>query len=96
MPGARSRPFRLGDRSEQLVEFLLSAFAFTTPVPRPEDIGFDFFCSLISREDQLLRAGPFFTVQAKSNADEVVYKKDHEVAWINRPGKPTAPVRRQS
>jgi hypothetical protein len=82
MPGARLRSYRLGDRSEQLVEFLLSAFAFTTPVPRQEDIGFDFLCSLISTEGQLLKAGQFFTVQAKSAPDPLIFEKDHEVAWI--------------
>jgi len=82
MPGARYRSFRLGDRSELLAENLLCAFAFTTRVPRQEDIGFDFFCSLISREDQLLKAGPFFTVQVKSSTAPVIYTKDHEIAWI--------------
>ena len=38
MPGARLKTFRLGDRSELLVEHLLSAFAFTTRVPRQEDV----------------------------------------------------------
>jgi hypothetical protein len=60
----------------------LSAFAFTTRVPRQEDIGFDFFCSLITREEQLLKAGPFFSVQAKSTTDPLIYAKDHEIAWI--------------
>ena len=66
MSGGRSRPFRLGDRSELLVEQLLAAFAFTTPVPRQEDVGVDFFCSLTHQEGQFLKAGPFFAVQAKS------------------------------
>lgn len=90
MPGARYRPYRLGDRAELLVEQLLSAFAFTTRVPRQEDIGFDFFCSLITngKEEQLLKAGPFFTVQAKSSTDPVVYEKDHEIAWITSQENP--------
>jgi hypothetical protein len=39
MPGGRARSFRLGDRSELLVEHLLAGVAFTTRVPRQEDIG---------------------------------------------------------
>lgn len=88
MPGGRLRTFRLGDRSELLVEQLLSAFAFTTRVPRQEDIGVDFFCSLISRQEQPLKAGPFFAVQAKSSSDPVVYEKDHEIAWITSQENP--------
>ena len=82
MPGARYQSFRLGDRSELLAEHLLSAFAFTTRVPRQEDIGFDFFCSLIRRDEQLLKAGPFFAVQAKSSTTPLIYSKDHEIDWI--------------
>ena len=82
MPGARYQPFRLGDRSELLAELLLSAFAFTTRVPRQEDIGFDLFCSLITREGKLLKAGPFFAVQAKSSTDPLTFSKDHEIAWL--------------
>ncbi len=48
MSGARSRTFRLGDRSEFLVEHLLAGVAFSTRVPRQEDIGIDFMCSLIT------------------------------------------------
>jgi hypothetical protein len=88
MPGARLRAFRLGDRSEQLVEFLLSSFAFTTAAPRQEDVGADFFCSLIAREGELLKAGPFFTVQAKSKPDPIIFEKEHEVAWITRQENP--------
>lgn len=88
MPGARLRTYRLGDRSELLVEHLLSAFAFTTRVPRQEDIGFDFFCSLISRQEHLLKAGPFFAVQAKSSPAPVIYEKEHEIGWITAQENP--------
>jgi hypothetical protein len=84
MPGARLRSFRLGDRSELLVEHLLAGFAFTTRVPRQEDIGIDFLCSLITGHDgeKLLKAGPFFAVQAKRSTEELDYKKPHELEWI--------------
>jgi hypothetical protein len=90
MPGARLRSFRLGDRSELLVEHLLAGFAFTTRVPRQEDIGIDFLCSLISDHggDNLLKAGPFFAVQAKSSGEEIVYRKPHELEWITNQENP--------
>jgi hypothetical protein len=90
MPGGRSRPFRLGDRSELLVQQLLTSIAFTTPVPRQEDIGVDFLCSLITGygSPNLLKAGPFFSVQAKSSTDPVEYRKPHEIEWIRNQENP--------
>jgi hypothetical protein len=89
MPGGRLRSFRLGDRSELLVQHLLSGIAFTTPVPRQEDIGIDFMCSLITSNDaDLLRAGPFFSVQAKSPNQIPTYQKMHELEWITNQENP--------
>jgi hypothetical protein len=90
MSGARLRSFRLGDRSELLVESLLAGFAFTTRVPRQEDIGIDFLCSLISgnKGETLLKAGPFFAVQAKSSTEEITYDKPHELEWISNQENP--------
>jgi hypothetical protein len=90
MPGARLRSFRLGDRSELLVEQLLAAIAFTTRVPRQEDVGIDFVCSLITGIDDanLLGAGPSFSVQAKSSLEPVIYAKPHELEWIRNQDNP--------
>jgi hypothetical protein len=91
MPGGRLRSFRLGDRSELLVQHLLAGIAFTTPVPRTEDIGTDFLCSLIAgpTDKGLLRAGPFFTIQAKRKGiREIVYKEPHELDWISHQENP--------
>jgi len=88
MPGVRPKNLRIGDRSELLVEQLLAGFAFTTRVPRQEDHGIDFFCNLISEEGQLLKAGSFFTVQAKSSAEPIVYEKDYELEWIRNQENP--------
>jgi hypothetical protein len=58
-------------------------------VPRQEDIGVDFVCSLITRYDRnLLKAGPFFTVQAKSSTKPVEYKKPYEIEWITSQENP--------
>lgn len=90
MPGARLRSFRLGDRAELLVQHLLAGLAFTTPVPRQEDIGIDFMCSLITgyADSDLLRAGPFFSVQAKSSKEALIYQKPHELEWIRNQENP--------
>jgi len=90
MPGARLKSFRLGDRSELLVQHLLSGIAFTNPVPRQEDVGYDFTCSLIADDgsESLLRAGTFFCVQAKSNTDPLIFEKKHELEWITNQENP--------
>ena len=82
MPGARHPSFRLGDRTELLLEFCLNTVAFTTRVPRQEDIGHDFFCVLSEIRDNLIWAGPSFTVQVKSDSAPLVFEKPHEVAWV--------------
>lgn len=88
MPGARWRPFHLGGQSELLAEFILNSLAFTSPVPYQQDVGHDFLCALIAADGNLLRAGPFFTVQVKSNHDDIVYEKEHEVEWLRNQDNP--------
>src|SRR5436309_11677825 len=91
MSGGRLSSYRLGDRAELLVEHLLSGLAFTTRVPRQEDIGIDFFCSLITgdvTDKNLLKAGPVFSVQAKSSPEAVTYEKPHELEWIRNQENP--------
>jgi hypothetical protein len=91
MPGGRLRSFRLGDRAELLVGHLLAGVAFTTPVPRQEDIGVDFMCSLIRSDDEnagFLKAGPIFFVQSKSSAEDWVFEKPHELEWIKNQENP--------
>lgn len=88
MPGARYKDFRLGDSSELLAEFILNSMAFTTRVPRQEDIGYDFFCVLSERDGKMVKAGPFFTVQVKSSQEKIIYEKDYEVEWIKKQENP--------
>ena len=88
MPGARAYGFRIGDNAELLAEFVLSRMAFTSRVPRTEDVGHDFLCSLAEREANLFKAGPFFTVQAKNKKDPIIYEKDHEINWIKSQENP--------
>jgi hypothetical protein len=90
MPGGRSKSYRFGDRAELLVQHPLSGLAFTTPVPRQEDVGIDFFCSLITDHSskKLLKAGPFFTAQAKSSRKPIEYKRPHQIEWIRNQENP--------
>jgi len=88
MPGARAYGFRIGDNAELLSEFVISRLAFTSKVPRTEDVGHDFLCSLAEREENMLKAGPFFTVQAKSNIDPMVFQKQYEREWITNQENP--------
>lgn len=66
MPGGRLRSFRFGDRNELIAEFVLNTFAFTTRVPRQEDVGHDLLCVLSNLKGDMFWAGPSFTVQVKS------------------------------
>ncbi len=88
MPGARAYGFRIGDNAELLSEFVISRLAFTSRVPRTEDVGHDFLCSLAEREKNMFKAGPFFTVQAKSNKDPISFQKEYEIAWIKSQENP--------
>jgi hypothetical protein len=65
-----------------LVESCLNAIAFTSRVPRQEDVGHDFFCILSKAQDGLVWAGPSFTVQAKSDCRPLVFEKPHQVRWV--------------
>lgn len=64
--------FRQGDRAEYLAQYILSAIAITVPVPRQEDVGTDFHCSLLKRERNNLRPYLPFNIQIKSHGDEVL------------------------
>ncbi len=88
MPGGRLAAVRPGDSAELLAEFVLGTVAFCTRVARQDDIGHDLLCVLHEQDGPLLRAGPFFTVQVKSNRDPLLYVKDHETAWIRNQENP--------
>jgi hypothetical protein len=82
MPGRRPANYREGDRTELLVECFLNVLAFTTRVPRQEDVGHDLFCTLAEPKGAMLWAGPSFTVQTKSEASPLMFEEEHELAWI--------------
>jgi len=67
----RTLSYRQGDRAEYLAQYILSAFAISVPVPRQEDVGSDFHCSLLKREGNNLRPYLPFNIQIKSYADKI-------------------------
>jgi len=94
VPGQRLASVRVGDQAEYLTQFLLSHVAAVVPVPRQEDYGADFVCTLTKREGNRLRTGRPFLIQVKSgradqpppvrfggqdNSDE---QKDWETRWL--------------
>ena len=66
MSGKRVFTWREADRIEHLANFLLSALGLITPVPRQEDLGVDFHCSLADQEGAVVTYGFPFLVQVKS------------------------------
>ena len=85
MPNYLDNNLRLGDRSEYLGQYFLSAMGVSVLVPRPEDIGFDYFCSLQRKHGRRLTFHSPFNVQMGSVSDEKLTKEfvyggltDHE------------------
>lgn len=65
--------YRQGNRAEYLAHYILSSFALSVPVPRPEDgAGVDFHCSLLRKEGNSLFPYLPFNIQIKSVSDKVV------------------------
>ena len=68
----RQFSYRQGDRAEYLAQYILSAIAIAVPVPRQEDVGTDFHCSLLRRDGNNLRPTLPFNIQIKSAADKIL------------------------
>ena len=64
--------YRQGDRAEYLAQYILSAFAISVPVPRQEDVGSDFHCSLLRREGDCLRPYLPFNIQIKRLSKDIL------------------------
>jgi hypothetical protein len=83
--------FRQGDRTEYLALYMLSALGLAVKVPREEDVGIDFHCTLGKRIDNIISYYAPFNVQVKaSSVKELSYGgsndkgiwKEHEINWI--------------
>jgi hypothetical protein len=66
--------YRQGDRAEYLAQYLLSAIAISIPVPRQEDTGDDFHCSLLRRVGRNLFPYLPFHIQIKRHSPYLVRK----------------------
>lgn len=91
MPGSIWFPFRQGDRSEYLALYILSALGISIYVPRTEDIGADFYCSLTKRDGDRMTFHLPFIVQVKSSTiskisfggpDKNGRWKKEEIEWL--------------
>lgn len=91
MPGTLWFTFRQGARSEYLAHYILSALGISVYVPRTEDIGVDFYCSLAKRNGNRMTFYAPFIVQVKSSSEKEIFyggpdskqqwKKD-EIDWL--------------
>jgi hypothetical protein len=68
----RDLTFRQGDLSEYLASYLLASLGLITPVPRQEDIGIDFHCTLADGEKGAVTFGFPFLLQTKSTTNAKV------------------------
>ncbi len=91
MPGSLWFPFRQGNRSEYLALYILSALGVVVKVPKEEDIGADFYCSLAHMEGNRMTFHLPFLIQTKSISESTIsyggpdkkeqWKKE-EVTWL--------------
>lgn len=98
MSGVRSFSFREGDRSEYLAQFFLSAMGLCTSIPRQEDIGFDFSCSVADQEAGILTFGYPYLISVKSISGPSIDVEptpaviqangDRHVSWLFRQDQP--------
>ena len=87
----RLTSYRQGDRSEHYARTILSALGLAVPVPREEDVGIDFYCTLGHEDGNVTRFFDPYNMQVKSSSEHsFVYGgtsasgdwKIHEIAWI--------------
>jgi hypothetical protein len=84
--------FRQGSRSEYLALYVLSALGIATKIPREEDIGVDFHCSLMELQGRNYLPRSAYNVQVKSvsKKDSIRFGgvndsgnwKAHEIEWL--------------
>jgi hypothetical protein len=91
MPGILWDSFRQGNRTEYLANYFLSALGVSAPVPRQEDIGIDFFCSVAQKQGNRLVFGTPYSVQVGSadtktfsygGTDKSEKWKEAELQWL--------------
>ncbi len=68
MTGQQLKATWIGNRAELLTIYALSSIAAVTHVRRENDFGFDLLCTLLTRQENVLRAGQSFGIQVKSSS----------------------------
>jgi hypothetical protein len=79
--GSTPYGFHEGTRSEYFAQCILSTFGTSVPVPHPEDLGIDFYCTLTERIDRLIWARASYSVQVKSEPVWVLEGRE-SVDWL--------------
>ena len=84
MTARRHLTFRQGDLSEYLASYLMGSLGLVTAVPRQEDVGIDFHCSIADGDDGAVTFGYPFLLQTKSttNADVRYEKIKSDDDWL--------------
>jgi hypothetical protein len=82
MPGSVAVNLHEGSRSEYLAQFLFSAFGTSIPVPRQEDSGIDFYCTMTERLGKLAWPRAYYTVQVKSTDSPWRFDSAESVRWL--------------
>lgn len=87
MSGGLPINLRAGNRSEYLAHYLLSYIGTVVSVPRQEDIGIDFHCTIGQAGGTIEQYRNTYFVQVKSNLDDeleygaVVKRKNDKLQW---------------
>jgi hypothetical protein len=82
MPGSIARNFHQGSRSEQLADYLFSAWGTVTPVRMSDDYGVDLYCTLTKLFGQRAMATDYYEVQVKSTDDPWCFADKESVEWL--------------
>jgi hypothetical protein len=70
---------RKGERSEYISQGIFSALGYSVPILRQEDFGLDFLCTTVENKGKVSFPSKSFTVQLKSNHDNIVYDLSDEM-----------------
>jgi hypothetical protein len=75
---------RKGDRAEYITQGIFSALGFSLQILRQEDYGIDFLCTLMEKDGIISYPTKSFTVQLKTNNDNIVYSllNSLKVKWL--------------
>lgn len=82
--GLTARNFREGFRSENLAEYVFSAFGSAVQVTHGNDLGIDLLCNLARFEGNMIFFESTYGVQIKSSGSPFVYKGKQASKWLSK------------